>query len=515
LKADQSLVQLPDTILGIKLTEKEKALLLSGKETALIKGFTNKEGHVFDAFLSLNGENKLVFRFESVPVELAKVSDNEYDAYKSQINLAEFALSYGFSTEKDFATTALISGYILLQNEANVEIIVFRDNSSLEYRYFTLGQPGEALTIIEFISTFLSPLVDDIKNEVQKFYKRPQSKLQKIKLEPVTVDFMDAFNSVFELSNLTNREYFYDNDIKDATLDHAFFRGTIVNKKTNGRLVPCYPLTRGEQLSEVYSVEVENREPVDATEQKEQDSVWLSNVINNQKIRRLVLVYDPLDALAYHQLHSRPSDLFSMFISTCGDTNIRQLKVIQEIIDRLRPEQVVLAGARDEAGIFNNILVLGHLSEPRHYLKENNAWQDESAEIRFNLQLLPKRNNAYAALTVKLTYPDLEKGIFMNENLQKYFDHINSKELNGHADWEGQNPFNTSILSIGKHSSTAEIIFPYRVDLLGITEKIISHLRPLLFFKTEFPRLHSYREDLQLATESKQAAKETKSKKAS
>lgn len=503
-------------ILGIKLTEKEKIILLSGKETELIKGFTNKEGHVFDAFLSLNGENKLVFRFDISPTETAKVTDNEFDAFKSQVNLAEFALEYGFHRDT-VQQVNQTSGYVLLGNEAGESLIVFRDNSSLEYRYFTLGENSEARTIIDFLTTYKTPLIGGIRDEIQRYYKNSQAGGQKIKLTPSAADFTEAFNAVFGLGPLTEREDFYKNDIKDATLDHAFFRGTILNRQTPAGTAVAFPLVRGEQFASVYLPALSDTDEEETPQvlSVTGSEVWLSNVINNQKIRRLVVVYNPVDALAYHQLYSRPSDLFTMFLATCGTTSESQLKAIQEIIDRLRPEQVVLAGDRSDEGIFNNIQILGQLSEPRHFLKENSAWQDENSEICFSLKLLPQRNNAYASLTVKLTFPDLEKGIFMNENLHKYFDHINTKELGTHTEWEAQNPFRTAILSVGKHASVAEIVFPNRSDLLGITEKVIIHLRPLLFFKTEYPRTVSYHQDLQQATESKLAAKESKTRKVS
>lgn len=517
MKSDQSSVQLPETILGIKLTEKEKKVLLGGKETDLIKGFTNREGHVFDAFLSLNGENKLVFRFESIPAEVAVIADNEFDAYKSQINLADFALAFGFSPDSS-QSGAGTENYLLMRNAAGTGIITFRDNTSMEYRYFTLGEIGEAGSIIEFLIAFKTPLVSEIKEEIQKYHKKNQSKTHKFKLNPAVADFMEAFTTVFDLSDLTDREVFYEHSIKDATLDHAFFRGSIYNRKTAAGTVPAYPLIHSEQFSSIYTGEITKRQghesfPLTASETG--NDIWISNVINNQKIRRLVLVFDPLDALAFHQLNSRPSDLFTMFLATCGPTGNGQLSAIQEIIDRLRPEQVVLAGSRNQAGIFNNIKILGQLSEPRHFLKENNTWQDENSEIRFDLSMLPEQNDAYATLTVRLTYPDLEKGIFMNENLQKYFDHINARELAGNDDWEGQNPFTTTILNVGKHASLAKVVFPCKADLLQITEKIIIHLRPLLFFKPEYARSTSYRDDLLQATENKQAVKESKTRKVS
>ena len=54
---------IPTILLGVQLSEKNKQALQKGKETELIQGFTSKKGKLFDAFLYLDKENKLKFRF--------------------------------------------------------------------------------------------------------------------------------------------------------------------------------------------------------------------------------------------------------------------------------------------------------------------------------------------------------------------------------------------------------------------------------------------------------------------
>lgn len=507
-------VSLPDTILGIKLPSKERELLASGKETSLIRGFTNKEGQLFDAHISLNAENKLVFRFEA-DMSLNPAPENELDLYKKEVNLAEFVQQYGFIPDAGSLAAGTqsgstpFSGYLLLRNQAGVEILVFKDRDSMEYRFFTVGNTADAGSIIDFLQFFKTPLLSSIKEEIQRFSKKNAGKNPSLAFQPAMNDYMAAFTAVQELEPLTSRSIFYDLEIKDSTLDHAFFRGRIYNKKSKDSVACCFPLFRNELPAAIYSLEAGKKPSL-----TKEPGVWLSNVINDQKIRRLIIVYDPMDALAYHQMNARPSDLFTLYLATCGNVNAAQTGEIQHLIDRLRPEQVVLAGARTTAGTFNTILILGQLGEPRHFLPEQKTWQDENSEIRFDLRLLTERNASYASLSVSLSYADPEKGIFMNENLRKYFDHINNKELGSHPEWEGQFPFKTTILNIGKHSSRAEIIFPYRADLLLLTEKIIRHLRPLLFLKTEAPQKLSYTEDLRQEVETKITAKELKTRKA-
>jgi hypothetical protein len=56
--------KIPDTVFGVTLDENAKTALKEGKETELIKGFiSQKTGKPFEAYLTLNSNNQIRFRF--------------------------------------------------------------------------------------------------------------------------------------------------------------------------------------------------------------------------------------------------------------------------------------------------------------------------------------------------------------------------------------------------------------------------------------------------------------------
>lgn len=56
--------EVPETVFGVTLDEKAITALREGKETDLIKGFiSQKTGRPFDAYLTLNSNNQIRFRF--------------------------------------------------------------------------------------------------------------------------------------------------------------------------------------------------------------------------------------------------------------------------------------------------------------------------------------------------------------------------------------------------------------------------------------------------------------------
>ena len=71
-------------IAGKSLTEKQVETLLSGKQTAKIKGFKKKDGSVFDAALSLDSEGKIKFIFENKSSGNAKSGSNRTGSWGSK-----------------------------------------------------------------------------------------------------------------------------------------------------------------------------------------------------------------------------------------------------------------------------------------------------------------------------------------------------------------------------------------------------------------------------------------------
>lgn len=89
---EQTKKQVPDTVFGVTLDETAKQALSEGKETELITGFiSQKTGKPFDAYLTLNSNNQIRFRFpkretkktftksNSVPTKVGGVELDEED----------------------------------------------------------------------------------------------------------------------------------------------------------------------------------------------------------------------------------------------------------------------------------------------------------------------------------------------------------------------------------------------------------------------------------------------------
>ena len=97
--------------------------------------------------------------------------------------------------------------------------------------------------------------------------------------------------------------------------------------------------------------------------------VWVSHPTQGRDtpVQRLVVSESPVDAMSYHQLHHRggAGQPNTLYVATSGTVTERQVELIQRLIDKQEPGQVVLANDNDAAGRRFNMNYLNELQAPR------------------------------------------------------------------------------------------------------------------------------------------------------
>ena len=508
MKTIHSKAQIPDSILGVKLSEKTIEELLEGKETSLIKGFKHKSGESFDAFLTLNPDNKLVFRI----LESKNIGNTEdKENFKTQISIADIALDLGFQPSLDvFPSELSVYDYLLMTGSRGERIIIHKDQSNLEYKFFALDIPGLSGNVYDFLECFTAQLPEKNREYLEKFSR--QLSKSPFYFLPSVHNLETAFQSIFQIEALSSKQYFIERGLKDSTLEHSFFRGKIFGKYVKNENIvteePCFPIY---SFGKINSYSFFSTDLFDSAKPK--NGIWHSNIINPDKVRRLIIFSDPIESLFYHQINAKPSDLFTVYASVLGDKNDEQIRQIQYLIDTCKPENVIIATSDDANGLLWENALLGGLVEPRELVPEFNILKESSSEIRFQIQLLKERSSEFCSLSVHLTYNDPEKGFLMNENLLKYFNQINEKEIKEHPELENRFPFIFSQRIISRHESIAPISFPYRKEYLDIISKVIQHLRPILLLKVEKPKLGLFEKTVKHQNEERLVFKEMKARK--
>ena len=90
----------------------------------------------------------------------------------------------------------------------------------------------------------------------------------------------------------------------------------------------------------------------------------LTKALNPLRVSRLVLTESPIDAMSFHQLTPPKPGETRMYVSSGGQPSEKQQAYINQLVQRIRPEQVVMANDNDKNGMKFNINQLGAVQHP-------------------------------------------------------------------------------------------------------------------------------------------------------
>lgn len=222
----------------------------------------------------------------------------------------------------------------------------------------------------------------------------------------------------FRLDPLTNTDYLMEKrGLTVDTIGHRAFIGkifnkTFVSKKTGETVInTVFPM---ESEQGITAILLKNASPTGLvnghTWGERLESIWVSNLPKGHQPREMLICESPIDALSYHQLHPPKEPFDRVYVATGGQPSSLQPLTVQRLIDRVRPEQVILGHDNDNSGIRFNIGWVGRLQLPgqsteqaNHQLsishnKHSNTLSidvyglpDEEAKRKIHLELLQEK----------------------------------------------------------------------------------------------------------------------------
>jgi hypothetical protein len=162
---------------------------------------------------------------------------------------------------------------------------------------------------------------------------------------------------------LTDRSYLHGRGIEDKTIDNPAFQGRIFTAQQNEYKNTAFPLYNEQGLA---SVEQKNENWKNLLELPK-NGIWVSHPTEGKdtKVDRVVVSESAVDSLSHHQLKHGQDQKNTMYIATSGTPTEAQVALIQRVIDKQEPKEVVLANDNDAGGRKFNINYLNELHPAR------------------------------------------------------------------------------------------------------------------------------------------------------
>ncbi|HEX9956072.1 MAG TPA: toprim domain-containing protein, partial [Fibrella sp.] len=300
--------------------------------------------------------------------------------YKQQIDLMQFLEMEGFSRDRRKSTRR----WPVLENAEGRKLIIGHNQKTNEYFYYNPEDSRDRGTIVDYVIGKLN--IDTATREgwqqLHEFICRYTGDLSHLinnrsanaieSQPPKETTRSKAMSTYFRLDPLTNTDYLIEKrGLTVDTIGHRAFIGKIFNKafvsKKTGEMVinTVFPM---ESEQGVTAILLKNDSPTGLvnghTWGERLESIWVSNLPKGHQPKELLICESPIDALSYHQLHPPKEPYDRVYVATGGQPSSLQPLTVQRLIDRVKPEQVILAHDNDNSGIRFNIGWAGRLQLP-------------------------------------------------------------------------------------------------------------------------------------------------------
>ena len=264
-------------------------------------------------------------------------SDTELDAFKREIDLRQFAASFGYAMDRRESWR----GSTVLRRGGDK--IVVKRNHNGHYVFFSVRDDSDHGTIIDFLQRRRHLTLGAVRQTLRPWIGRPAAALPWLpKLEPTGPDRMRVEREYQRMRDAPRHPYLeYDRCLPAALLMAPRFAGRVrIDRRGNA----VFPHFDGAGLCG-YEIKNQRFTGFAAGGHK---GLWLSHC--RPQDRRLVLAESAIDALSYAVLFPDAEDQ-TRYGSLGGKPNFQQPALVQAIIARL-PErsEIVAAFDADEAG---------------------------------------------------------------------------------------------------------------------------------------------------------------------
>ena len=265
----------------------------------------------------------------------------ELDKFKTQINLAEYAQSYGYQYDSKISSR----NSAVLRDDNGDKIIVATDSDGHGI-YFSVRDDNDNGTIIDFIQNRSNLNLGEIRKELRNWLNEPTPQTSELtpveKPQPITSDRYLVIKAASNFQIADEHPYLEQRGIKRSISKSDRFYGTVAIDNRGNAIFPHYDkdgLTG-------YSIKNSNFTGFSSGGTK---TLWQSN--KSETDRQLVITESVIDAMSYHQLFGSENPN-TRYIATSGTISNYQLELISTAMKEMTKlgGEIVIATDNDEMG---------------------------------------------------------------------------------------------------------------------------------------------------------------------
>ncbi len=257
----------------------------------------------------------------------------EIERFKTVINLAEFATSFGYKKDNEKSE----SNAPVLSNDSGDYIIIGRNSKDSHYLYINPQKDKDSGSIIDFVKNHTHETMEIITHRLKAWIKNPKPQ------ENITV--MSAIKDVIEISSIWNKI-----DVNDVCLARYWGFGNLsmLSKYPNVKYgKDGYFYFKTQDTHGICGVEQWNQNERCLVEGSSRGVFTTGNLCEAESI---IIFKNPIEMFSYKELGIPLYNIATVSIMESIDLNIE--KSIEDIIKNNLKAKIILAVADDQEGNF-------------------------------------------------------------------------------------------------------------------------------------------------------------------
>lgn len=369
---------------------------------------------------------------------------NELDRFKRDIDLVDYAQRYGYQVGKEGKR----GDWHQLEKDGEKLIVTRKDDHQV---YLNPGDDRDRGSVIDFTKTRGGDgqglNLGQVRRELREYLDGSPAPARVYatppevgRLNALPVGHPDQERQAEEdrktrlisevlgvKKELTDRTYVHGRGITDATIDSPAFQGRVFTAQQNEHRNTAFPLYNEQGLA---SVEQKN-EGYKNLLPLPKNGIFVSHPTQGKDtpVERVVVSESAIDSMSHYQLKHEKDPKNTLYVATSGQPTEAQIALIQRVIDKQEPKEVVLANDRDAGGRQFNINYLNelHPARPLVPVADQEAYKEPTRPVEWHAT----SDKYHTGLKVTYHHDNPEQGTQQVQQLTDRVGQINSTQEAG------------------------------------------------------------------------------------
>ncbi|SMB79284.1 hypothetical protein SAMN00120144_3107 [Hymenobacter roseosalivarius DSM 11622] len=354
----------------------------------------------------------------------------ELDRFKRTIDLVDYAERQGYQVKKE----GKLGDWHQLEKDGEVLIVTRKADHQV---YLNTGDDRDKGSVIDFAKTRGGNghglNLGQVRQQLRE-YLNDGAAPTRVYAAPVDVSRLNALpvgdpdheqqqqqdrktRLIAEVlgvnKELTDRSYLHGRGITDSTIESPAFQGRIFTAQQNEHKNTAFPLYNEQGLA---SIEQKNEHYKNLLPLPK-NGVWVSHPTQGKDtpVERVVVSESAIDSLSHYQLKHAQDSKNTLYIATSGTPTEAQVALIQRVIDKQEPKEIVLANDRDAGGRQFNMNYMNelHPARPLIPVADQEAYKEASRPVEWHAT----SDKYHTALKVSYHHESAENGAVQVQQL--------------------------------------------------------------------------------------------------